>query len=79
MFLQRLKRSSSLKHYMRSVGLKEKTLRGERPLDGNGASMLKVLRWQYGLALQCQTRFDRKGPSMANAEAFESKESIARL
>jgi hypothetical protein len=68
--LQRLKWWSSLKHYMRSVGMKENTLQSK----GKGALKPKDLRWQWridgkgpwmAMTLQWQTPLGRKRPWMA--------------
>jgi hypothetical protein len=67
-----LQRLSSLKHYMCSVGLKEKSLRWQRqralwrqkPFNGNGPSLAKALRWPR------QGPFDGKGPTVAKARAL---------
>jgi hypothetical protein len=53
--LQRLKRWSSLKHYMWSLGMKDKTLQGK----GKGALKPIALRWQWP--------FNGKLPWIANA------------
>ena len=62
--LQRLKRWSSLKHYMCSVGLKEKSLRWQRHFEGKDPSMAKPR------ALHWQRTFTGKGPTVAKARAL---------
>jgi hypothetical protein len=67
-----VKRWSCLKHYMWSVGMKEKTLQGK----GKGTLKPIALQWQWRIyskgpskanALGSQTPLDRKRPWIANA------------
>jgi hypothetical protein len=73
-----VKRWSCLKHYMWSVGMKEKTLQGK----GKGTLKPIALQWQWRIyskgpskanALGSQTPLDRKRPLMAKAHRWQTQ------